>query len=139
MITDHQPRMLHAMIRVRDLPRMLAFYCEVLGMREIRRIEMPELRRTLVFAGYGGHPSEAQVEFWHDWDDAGTAPTGGNATAAHESHLGIGVRDIHGCVRELAARGVRITREPAPIRTGGRVIAMLEDPEGHEVELLAAD
>ena len=137
MITDHQPRMLHAMIRVRDLPRMLAFYCEALGMRELRRIEMPELRRTLVFAGYGSHAAEAQVEFWHDWDDAGTtaAPAGGR----HESHIGIGVRDIHGCVRALAARGVRITREPAPIRAGGRVIAMLEDPEGHGVELLAAD
>lgn len=137
MIENHAPRMLHTMIRVRDLPRMLAFYCEVLGMREIRRIEMPELRRTLVFAGYGGHPSEAQVEFWHDWDDARSTPP--VPTAAHESHLGIGVRDIHGCVRALAARGVRITREPAPIRAGGRVIAMLEDPEGHEVELLAAD
>jgi lactoylglutathione lyase len=135
MIANHAPRLLHAMIRVRDLPRMLAFYCEVLGMRELRRIEMPELRRTLVFAGYGADPAAAQVEFWHDWDDA-SAPPG---HAAPESHLGIGVRDIHGCVRALAAHGVKVTREPAPIRTGGRVIAMIEDPEGHEVELLAAD
>jgi lactoylglutathione lyase len=137
MIDNHAPRLLHAMLRVRDLPRMLAFYCEVLGMREIRRIEMPELRRTLVFAGYGSNPAEAQVEFWHDWDQAGSAAPA--ARDGHETHLGIGVRDIHGCVRALAARGVRITREPAPIRAGGRVIAMLEDPEGHEVELLAAD
>lgn len=137
MIETHAPRMLHTMLRVRDLPKMLAFYCEVLGMREIRRIEMPELRRTLVFAGYGSHPAEAQIEFWHDWDEAGSAPPAGHG--AHETHLGIGVRDIHGCVRALAARGVRITREPAPIRAGGRVIALLEDPEGHEVELLAAD
>jgi lactoylglutathione lyase len=135
MIANHAPRLLHAMIRVRDLPRMLAFYREVLGMRELRRIEMPELRRTLVFAGYGGDPAAALVEFWHDWDDASPPPV----HAAHESHLGIGVRDIHGCVRELAARGVKVTREPAPIRAGGRVIAMIEDPEGHEVELLAAD
>jgi lactoylglutathione lyase len=155
MIAAHQPRLLHTMIRARDLPRMLEFYCGLLGMREIRRIEMPELRRTLVFAGYGSTPAEAQVEFWHDWDEAGAAavpspgrapvtapvpePTCRTSRGTHPFHLGIGVRDIHGCVRELASRGVKITREPGPIRTGGRVIALLEDPEGHEVELLAAD
>ena len=137
MIASHQPRLLHAMLRARDLPRMLGFYCGLLGMREIRRIEMPELRRTLVFAGFGANPAEAQVEFWHDWDAAGAAPP--PARGAHDGHLGIGVRDIAGCIRTLAAQGVRITREPAPIRAGGRVIALLEDPEGNEVELLAAD
>ena len=125
----------HVTVRSADFDRTERFYCDLLGMRELRRIEMPELRRTLVFAGYGGSPEQAQVEFWHDWDD--TAPPA--AQGAHEAHLGIGVRDIQGCVRELAARGVRITREPAPIRAGGRVIALLEDPEGHEVELLATD
>lgn len=151
MIAAHQPRLLHTMIRARDLPRMLEFYCGLLGMREIRRIDMPELRRTLVFAGYTGTPAEAQIEFWHDWDEAiaAAAPESATATApepalhaprnVHLFHLGIGVRDIHGCVRELAAHGVKVTREPGPIRTGGRVIALLEDPEGHEVELLATD
>ena len=72
MISTFEPRMLHAMLRVHDLPKMLNFYCGVLGMRELRRIEMPELRRTLVFIGYAGVAGEAQVEFWHDWDTAGT-------------------------------------------------------------------
>ena len=153
MIAAHEPRLLHTMIRARDLPRMLEFYCGLLGMLEIRRIDMPELRRTLVFVGYAGTPAEAQVEFWHDWGEAITAaavaPESAAATApepalhalrnAHPFHLGIGVRDIHGCVRELAARGVKVMRAPAPIRAGCRVIALLEDPEGHEVELLAAE
>jgi lactoylglutathione lyase len=135
MISSFEPRMLHTMLRVHDLPKMLNFYCAVLGMRELRRIEMPELRRTLVFIGYAGSAAEAQVEFWHDWDTAGTA-------VPHEpspGHLGIGVRDIAGCVRDLAAEGVPVRREPAPLRPGGRVIAMIEDPEGHEIELLAID
>jgi lactoylglutathione lyase len=104
-------------------------------MRELRRIEMPEQRRTLVFIGYAGSATEAQVELWHDWDSAGT-PVPHDAAAGH---LGIGVHDIVGCVQALAARGVRVRREPAPLRPGGRVIAMIEDPEGHEIELLAVD
>jgi lactoylglutathione lyase len=135
MITPFEPRMLHTMLRVHDLPKMLNFYCVVLGMRELRRLEMPELRRTLVFIGYAGAAAEAQVEFWHDWDTAGT-PVPHDAGAGH---LGIGVRDIVQCVRELAAEGVLVRREPAPLRPGGRVIAMIEDPEGHEIELLAVD
>ncbi len=134
MISDFAPRLLHAMLRVHDLPGMLHFYCKVLGMRELRRIEMPEQRRTLVFIGYGGAPSEPQVEFWHDWDSAGQPVP----REASPGHLGIGVRDIERCVRELASLGVPIRREPAPVRDGGRVIAMIEDPEGHEIELLAA-
>jgi len=133
MISTFEPRLLHAMLRVHDLPKMLNFYCVVLGMRELRRIEMPELRRTLVFIGYGSGPGDPQVEFWHDWDTAGKAVP----HDASPGHLGIGVRDIEQCVRELAAEGVLVRREPAPLRPGGRVIAMIEDPEGHEIELLA--
>ncbi len=134
MIAAFEPRLLHTMLRVHDLPGMLDFYCAVLGMRELRRIEMPELRRTLVFIGFGSAPSDPQVELWHDWDTAGTSVP----REASAGHLGIGVRDIEQCVRALAAAGVRVTREPAPLRPGGRVIAMIEDPEGHEIELLAA-
>ncbi len=135
MIASFEPRLLHAMLRVHDLPKMLGFYCGLLGMSELRRIEMPEQRRTLVFIGYGPAPTDPQVELWHDWDTAGM-PAPHDAAAGH---LGIGVRDIARCVRELAAQGVAVRREPAPLRAGGRVIAMLEDPEGHEVELLGTD
>lgn len=130
-----EPRLLHTMLRVHDLTRMLGFYCDVLGMRELRRLEMPELRRTLVFLGYGRTRDEAQLEFWHDWDTAGM-PVPLDAAAGH---LGIGVSDINHCVRDLAAQGVPVRRAPAPLRPGGRIIAMIEDPEGHEVELLSLD
>ena len=54
-------------------------------------------------------------------------------------HVGIGVRDIVGCVAKLAAAGIEIFKDPAPVRPGGRVIAMIRDPDGHEIELLASD
>ncbi len=122
-------RILHAMLRVRDLPAMLHFYCDVLGMRERRRISFETEQYTVVFIGYD---EGAEIELWHDWSPAAAA-------AAHGSsgHVGIGVADIHGLCAALVAAGVRLTRAPAAMRQGGRVIALLRDPEGYEVELLS--
>jgi lactoylglutathione lyase len=131
---DHAPAILHTMLRIRDPQAMLGFYCGVLGMRELRRIEFPESRYTLIFIGYGPGKDSPQIEFWHDWNPK--PATGHDATFGH---MGIGVKDIHGFCAKLATLGIRIVREPGPMRPGGRVIALIEDPEGHEVELLAND
>jgi lactoylglutathione lyase len=132
-LAAHAPRLLHTMLAVRDLDAMLGFYCGMLGMHEIRRIEFPAERYTLVFIGFDGTPDAPQVEFRHDW---GAPPPAAPAPRWH-GHLGIGVRDIDIACASLAARGVPIRRAPAPMRPGGRVIALIEDPEGNEVELLA--
>ncbi len=122
------------MLRVRDLDAMLQFYCGVLGMRELRRIEFREQRYTLIFCGFGTAAEDAQLELWHDWDRTQALVHGSTF-----GHLGIGVRDIGGFCEYLRSRGVTIRRNPAPMRPGGRVIALIEDPEQNEVELLAND
>lgn len=126
------PRLLHTMLPVRDLEAMLGFYCGMLGMREIRRIEFPAERYTLVFIGYETTADAPQVEFRYDWDAHNAAPV-----PIRCGHLGIGVCDIAAAVDALAARGVPIRRRPAAMRPGGRLIALIEDPEGNEVELLS--
>ncbi len=128
------PRLLHTMLRIRDPEAMLAFYCGLLGMHELRRIEFPQERYTLIFIGYGRGRDDPQVELWYEWDRSEPYLAG-----ERYGHLGIGVRDIAAVCAELRARGACIRRDPAPMRPGGRVIALLEDPEGNEVELLAAD
>jgi lactoylglutathione lyase len=133
-IGAHAPQLLHAMVAVADLERSLGFYVALLGMREIRRIAVPERALTMVFLGYADAPAGAmQLELWHEAGAPVAAP------AAHASHVGIGVRDLPGCVAALAARGVRVLRAPGPMRPGGRAIAIVVDPDGHEVELLASD
>jgi lactoylglutathione lyase len=127
------PRLLHAMLPVRNLEAMLGFYCGLLGMHELRRIEFPAERYSLVFIGYVAATEAPQVEFRHDWDPAPPA-----AERLRDGHLGIGVRDIDAAVAALAASGVRIRQPPGAMRPGGRVIALVEDPEGNEVELLAS-
>jgi lactoylglutathione lyase len=157
---EFRPRLLHTMVRVADLDRALAFWCGELGMRELRRIPFAEQRYTLVFVGYGHGADDPQVELWHDWSRPSTAPTdpllAAGATderparvvtlhAAHAAHaarraapfhVGIGVDRIHEFCARLRERGVKVLRDPAPMRPGGRVIALIEDPDGNEVELL---
>jgi lactoylglutathione lyase len=149
----YAPRYLHVMLRVRDLDAMLGFYCGLLGMHEQRRIEFAAQRYSLVFIGYGTRADEPQIELWHDWDghdpaaasragprrDAGSGDRADATAARGFGHVGIGVRDIAACVHDLALRGATVVRAPAPARPGGRVFALLADPDGNEVELLAAD
>jgi lactoylglutathione lyase len=61
-------RILHTMFRVGDLDRSLAFYTEVLGMRELRRQDYPSGRFTLAFVGYGPESEGAVLELTHNWD-----------------------------------------------------------------------
>ncbi len=133
-LAEAAPRLLHTMLHVSDPETMLGFYCGLLGMRELRRIEFPEERYTLIFVAFGTERHDSQLEFWYEWDRAEPYQRG-----ERYGHLGIGVRHIAAVCEELRARGVRVTRAPAPMRPGGRVIALIEDPEGNEVELLAAD
>jgi lactoylglutathione lyase len=137
-LRSHAPRLLHAMLPVRDLDVMLGFYCGLLGMQELRRIEFQSERYTLVFIGYETAPLAPQLEFRWQWDAARQpAATPVAAVPGAAGHIGIGVERIEAACATLAARGVPIRRAPAAMRPGGRVIALIEDPEGNEVELLA--
>ena len=123
-------RMLHTMIRVGDLERSLAFYCDVLGMRLLRRKDYPDGRFTLAFVGYGPEDTNTVVELTHNWD-----------TTRYElgtgfGHLALGVDDIYAACTELRSRGARIVREPGPMKHGGSEIAFIEDPDGYRIELI---
>src|SRR5262249_1955625 len=61
-------RTLHTMLRVNDLEESLRFYCDVLGMRLLRRKDYPAGRFTLAFVGYGSEDEQAVLELTHNWD-----------------------------------------------------------------------
>jgi len=123
-------RMLHTMIRVGDLERSLRFYCDVLGMRLLRRTDYESGRFTLAFVGYGDEASNTVVELTHNWDtdryDLGNA----------FGHLALGVEGIYATCDALRAKGAKITREPGPMKHGGSEIAFVEDPDGYKIELI---
>ena len=123
-------RLLHTMIRVVDLKASLAFYCEGLGMKLLRKKDYEGGRFTLAFVGYGDEERHSVIELTHNWD-----------TKSYEvgdafGHLAIGCEDIRATVEALRARGVKVTREPGPMKHGTTVIAFVEDPNGYKIELI---
>ena len=123
-------RLLHTMLRVNDLEESLRFYCEALGMPLLRRKDYPGGRFTLAFVGYGPEAREAVLELTWNWDtksyDIGTG----------YGHIALGVAGIHRAVEQLRAKGVKVTREPGPMKHGGSIIAFIEDPNGYKIELI---
>jgi lactoylglutathione lyase len=121
---------LHTMIRVRNLDESVKFYTELLGMKELRRNDVPDGKYTLAFVGYGDEASHTVLELTYNYGvgsyDQGTA----------FGHLALGVPDIYGAVEKLRAAGVKITREPGPVKFGKTVIAFIEDPNGYKIELI---
>ncbi len=123
-------RFLHTMIRVSDLDESLRFYCDRLGMTLLRRQDYPAGRFTLAFVGYGDESDETVVELTYNWD------THQYEVGNGFGHLAIGVEDIYRTCDQLRAEGVKVVREPGPMKHGSTVIAFVEDPNGYRIELI---
>jgi len=123
-------RLLHTMLRVGDLDRSIAFYTEVLGMKVLRRRDVPEGKYTLAFVGYGDESDSTVLELTHNWGvakyDLGDA----------YGHVAIEVDDIRRACAAVRDRGGRVTREPGPVKFGTTVIAFVEDPDGYKIEFI---
>ena len=114
------------MVRVADLPAALRFYCDALGLRELRRSESERGRFTLVFLAAPGDES-AQVELTWNWDPE---DYGGGRNFGH---LAYAVDDIYATCQRLMDHGVAINRPP---RDGH--MAFVRSPEQISIELLHA-
>lgn len=115
---------LHTMVRVTDLEESLDFYCNKLGLVEVKRKEVPAGRFTLVFLAAPGD-EEAQVELTWNWDPEDY--TGGR----NFGHLAYQVEDIYALCQQLQDGGVVINRPP---RDGH--MAFVRSPDGISIELL---
>ncbi|WP_166296313.1 lactoylglutathione lyase [Bradyrhizobium sp. 26S5] len=121
-------RILYTMIRVGDLERSISFYKQ-LGMTELRRRDVPEGRYTLAFLGYG-EAAGSGLELTYNY---------GIETYEHGNAFGqlvIEVPDIYDLCGSLRAAGVKIRRDPGPVKFGTSIIAFVEDPDGYKVELI---
>ena len=123
-------RLAHTMIRVRDLDASLDFYCGILGMQVLRRTDYPDGRFTNTFIGYGPEAEFPTLELTFNWD-APEEYEKGNGWG----HVCIETPDVYRACEDLAAKGVKITRPPGPMKHGTRVIAFCRDPDGYTVEL----
>jgi lactoylglutathione lyase len=122
---------LHTMIRVGNLEAALDFFVNKLGMVEVRRIDRPEGKYTLVFLAASGDAEKAKdsrtptVELTYNWDEHEYA--GGR----NFGHLAYRVDDIYALCEKLMKVGVTINRPP---RDG--YMAFIRSPDGISIELL---
>ncbi|MBK9082587.1 MAG: VOC family protein [Rhizobiales bacterium] len=122
---------LHTMVRVTDLDQSLDFYCNKLGLVEVRRRESPQGRFTLVFLAAPGDVERARagnaplLELTYNWDPE--VYTGGRSFG----HLAYRVDDIYALCDRLMKAGVAINRPP---RDGN--MAFVRSPDNISIELL---
>jgi lactoylglutathione lyase len=115
---------LHTMVRVNDVEKSLEFYCNALGLKELRRREDEKGRYTLIFLAAPGD-EDAQVELTYNWDredyDEGR----------NFGHLAYQVDDIYALCEQLMAAAVTINRPPRDGR-----MAFVRSPDNISIELL---
>jgi lactoylglutathione lyase len=124
-------RLLHTMLRVRDLEKSLHFYTTYFQMTLLRRKDYPDGKFTLAFIGYGDEADHTVIELTYNWDRETPYSIGEGF-----GHLAIGVPNIYATCAELQQAGVTITRAPGPMKHGTTVIAFIEDPDGYKIELI---
>lgn len=117
---------LHTMIRVTDVAASLDFFCNKLGLEELRRYDNEQGRFSLIFLAAPGD-SSAQVELTHNWDPEEL--DGGR----NFGHLAYAVADIYETCQRLMDGGVTINRPPRDGR-----MAFVRSPDGISIELLQA-
>jgi lactoylglutathione lyase len=121
-------RLLHTRYRVNDLERTVKFYCEVLGLAEVRRHKSPR-GSELVFLK--APESEEEIEICH-------FPDGGNVQVQPDlTHLAFEVDSLDTFSRHLEKLGLKFSDGPTTTSSGS-LIAFVDAPEGYEIELIQA-
>ncbi len=121
---------LHTMIRVRDLEASLRFYCDGLGLKEMRGKDVPQGRFTLVFLAAPESP-DAEIELTYNWPPEDGSPSEDYGSARNFGHLAFHVEDIYNTCTHLQAMGYTINRPP---RDGH--MAFVRSPDLISIELL---
>ncbi|MDT8452226.1 MAG: lactoylglutathione lyase [Gammaproteobacteria bacterium] len=125
-------RLLHTMLRVGNLDDSIKFYTEILGMKLLRRKDYPEGKFTLAFLGYGDESGNTVLELTHNWGITSYELGDGFG------HLAIEVDDVYDATAQIRQQGGKVLRDAGPMNAGNTIIAFVEDPDGYQIELLAA-
>ena len=119
-------RYLHTMIRISNIEESLDFFCNKLGLKEIRRTNNEKGKYTLIFLGQNTDETDQPlVELTYNWDQE-IYKTGRNF-----GHLAYSVKNIYDTCKKLKENGVTINRPPRDGR-----MAFIRSPDNISVELL---
>ncbi|XP_065850622.1 putative lactoylglutathione lyase [Euphorbia lathyris] len=129
-VNTDKRRMLHVVYSVGDLEKTIKFYTECLGMKLLRKRDIPEERYSNAFLGYGPEESNFTVELTYNYGvDKYKIGTG-------FGHFGVVVEDCVKTINLVKAKGGRVATEPGIVKEGNAITAFVEDPNGYKFELL---
>ena len=145
------------MLRIRDPKASLPFYCDVLGMTLLEKVDFPEYEFSLYFLGFVSDGEELPVdemercvstfrretvlELTHNWgtetDASFTGYHNGNEDPRGYGHVGISVPDVYAACDWFEQQGVTFVKRPDDGNMKG--LAFIEDPDGYRIEILDAN
>lgn len=117
---------LHVMVRVKDLDASMRFYCDLMGLKEIKRYDSEAGRFSLIYLAAPGQP-DTPLELTYNWDGDDGLPS----DSRHFGHLAYGVDDIYATCQALMDAGVTINRPPRDGR-----MAFVRSPDNISIEFL---
>jgi lactoylglutathione lyase len=127
-----EPRVLHSMLRVRDVDASLRFYCDGLGMTLLDRYDFESGRFSILFLSYAGYrDGPAAIELTWNWDQDSDYTHGSGY-----GHIAIGVSDVPAMWARLADFGGRQGAAPKAMMPGAPQLAFVNDPDGYAIELI---
>lgn len=126
-----RPRLLHSMIRIRDVDASLRFYRDGMGMTLLDRYDFEAYKFSILFLSFDGYEGGPAIELTYNW--------GVEEPYTHGSgygHIALGVPDVATTAAMLADHGGTITKEPYALVPGGPTMAFVKDPDGYSIELI---
>lgn len=127
-----EARLLHVMLRVRDVEKSLRFYREGLGMHMLDRHDIEQGRFSIIFLSFAGYrDGPAAIELTYNWDRDEPYTHGSGY-----GHVAVGVPDIEAAFARLVAHGGEPATAPKRMMPGTPRLAFVKDPDGYAVELI---
>jgi len=130
--TADKPRVLHSMVRVRNVDAALRFYRDGLGMTLLDRYDFEKGRFSILFLSFAGYrDGPAALELTYNWDQAEDYSHGSGY-----GHVAIGVPDVVAMYDRLADYGGTQVGPPKAMMEGAPQLAFVKDPDGYAIELI---
>ena len=122
-------RYAHVCYRINDIDRSLAFYCEALGFKELKRYPIRDEAVNIYVAPEGSEDTPLELTFNYGRTEPYDVGTG-------YGHIAYHVDDLDGTLARLDAIGVQPEKPPYSIREGGSRLCFVRDPDGYRIELI---
>lgn len=120
--------MLHTCVRVKDLEKSLTFYKEVLGLKEVRKLDYPDYKFTLVYLALPGDDVELELTYNYDQEEPYDLGNG-------YGHIAIGVENLEDTYEEYSQSGYDVT-DIKGLSDGAATFFFIKDPDGYKIEII---